>query len=201
MKSKIPTNNRAGFKVQPLEARHFGFPYNSNIRIIDIFSACRLKPMEQLEALVHRDEDEADFQIAEGSYLRLARAMKFVTGMQERYEGVPLSFPMTIPALDTKPLKYSSSSLRTFTGKIKKGSQKFRAILTRNADFIDETKLDAWKATLHSELITKAQLRNAFKLTCWKHYDAELKDKLLRLLTKKTIFNAQVERAYPGQKP
>ena len=201
VKSNIPSNNRAGFKVQPLEVRHFGLPYNSNIKIIDVYSACRLKTMEQLEELVHRDEEEADFRMAEGSYLRLKRAMKFVTGMQERCEGVPLSFPMTIPALDSKPLKYSSSSLRTFTGKIKKGSQKFRAVLTRHADFIDEPKLDAWKATLQSEHITRTQLRNAFKLTTWKHYDAELKDKLLRLLTKKTTFNSQVERAYPGQKP
>jgi hypothetical protein len=81
VKSKIPTNNIAGFKVQPLEARHFGFPYNYNIKIIDVFSACRLKSQEQLEALVHRDEEEADFRMTEGSYLRLTRAMKFVRGM------------------------------------------------------------------------------------------------------------------------
>ena len=127
--------------------------------------------------------------------------MKFVTGMSERCEGVALSFPMTIPALDPKPLKYYSSSLRTFTSKIKKGSQKFRALLTRDVDFIDDARVEAWRATLHSEHITKSQVRNAFKLTSWKHFDAEIRDKILRLLTKKTIFNAQVERAYPGQKP
>ena len=93
---------------------------------------------------------------------------------------------MTIPALDPKPVKYSSSSLRTFTGKIKKGSQKFRALLTRDDDFIGDAKVEAWKATLQIEHNTKAQVRNAFKLTSWKHFDAELRDKLLRLLTMKT---------------
>ena len=35
------------------------------------------------------------------------------------------------------------------------------------------------------------------KYASWKHFDAEIRDKILRLLTKKTIFNAQIERAYP----
>ena len=74
-------------------------------------------------------------------------------------------------------------------------------MLTRDDDFIDDARVEAWRATLHSEHITKSQVRNAFKLTSWKHFDAEIRDKILRLLTKKTIFNAQVERAYPGQKP
>jgi hypothetical protein len=98
--------------------------------------------------------------------------MKFVTGMNKRCEGVPLSFPMTIPALDPKPLKYSSSSRRTFTGKIKKDSHKCRALLTRYDDFIDDAEVEAWRATLHSEQINKAQVRNAFKLTSWKHFYA-----------------------------
>ena len=67
--------------------------------------------------------------------------MKFFTGMSERCEGVPLSFLMTIQALDPKPLKYSSSSLRRFTGKIKRGSQKFRTLLTREDDFIDDARV------------------------------------------------------------
>ena len=135
----------------------------------------RPRSQEQLEALVHRDEEEADFRLEEGSYLRLRRAIKFVTGMSERCEGVQLSFPMTIPALDPKPLKYSSSSLRTFTGKIKRGSQKFRALLTR-----DDARVQSWRATLHSEHISKIQVRNAFKLTSWKHFDAEIRENTLQ---------------------
>ena len=125
---------------------------------------------------MQRDQDQ------EGSYLRLKRALKFVTGMKEQNEGVRLSFPMTIPALDPEPFKYSSSSLRTFTGKIKQGSQKFCSILTRDDDFLDETKVQSWKLTLQSEHSSKQQIRNAFK-----HMDAEIRDKIFKLLTKKTV--------------
>ena len=144
-----------------------------------------------------QDQDQEDFRIQEGRYLRLKRALKFVTGMKEQNEGVRLSFPMTIPALDLKPFKYSSSSLRTFTGKIKK----CMSLLTREDDFLDETKVQSWKTTLHSEHIAKQQVRNAFKQTTCKHLDAEIRDKILKLLTKKTIFNAILERAYTDQKP
>ena len=54
---------------------------------------------------MRRDDEEADFRLEEGSYLRLRRAIKFVTGMSERCEG---------------------------------GTQKFRVLLTRDDDFIDE---------------------------------------------------------------
>ena len=82
VKTKIPTNNAAGFKLQPLNPRYFGIPETSNIKIIDVFSACRFISQEQLETLVHRDEDEADFRLEEGSFLRLKRAVKFITGMR-----------------------------------------------------------------------------------------------------------------------
>ena len=136
-----PKKQCCRIQTTSLDPRYFGFPVTSNIKVIYVFSACRFKSQEQLEALVHRDEEEADFRLEEGSFLRLKLAVKFITGMREQCEGVNLTFPMTIPALDPKPLKYSSSSLRTFTGKIKKGSQKFRALLTREDDFKDETKV------------------------------------------------------------
>ena len=106
---------------------------------------------------------------------------------------------MTIPALDPKQKKFSSSTLRTFTGKIKKGSPKFWAFLTRHDNFLDEARVQTWKITLQSDHITKKQVRNAFKLTFCKHLDAVIRDKILTLLTKKTIFNVQIEKAYSGQ--
>ena len=47
-------------------------------------------------------KENTDFRLEEGIYLRLRRAIKFVTGMSERCEEVPLSCPKTIPALDQK---------------------------------------------------------------------------------------------------
>ena len=48
-----------------------------------------------------------------------------------------------------------------------------------------DSKVQSWRATLHSEHITKLQVGNAFKLTSWKHFDAEIRDKILKFLTKK----------------
>ena len=56
-------------------------------------------------------------------------------------------------------------------------------------------------STLHTEYITKLQLRNAYRLTNWKHFDAEIMNTILKFLTKKIIFNAQIERANSNQKP
>ena len=109
---------------------------------------------------MQRDQDQDDFTIPEGSYLRLKRALKFVTGLRGQSEGVPSSFTMTIPALDLKPNIFSSSSMRTFTGKIKKGSSKFWAFLTRHDNFLDEARVKAWKTILKSELLTEKLVRN-----------------------------------------
>ena len=94
-----------------------------------------------------------------------------MTGMKEQSEEVNPYFPMIITALDPKPTKYSSSTLRTFTGKIKKGSQKFRALLTREDDFMDEARIYVWWTTLHNEHIDKKQVSKAFKATSCKRKD------------------------------
>ena len=89
--TKIPTNDAARYKVEPLNPRYFGIPDTSTIRIINVFSACRFISQEQLENLVQRHSGQEDFNIEKGSYLRLKRALKFVTGMREQSEGVNLS--------------------------------------------------------------------------------------------------------------
>ena len=78
----------------------------------------------------HRSEE---FSPAEGSYLRLNRALKFIVGNKEKMEGIDLVFPMTFPALNPNPPKHSSSTLKALASKIDKGSQKYRQILTKNS--------------------------------------------------------------------
>ena len=117
--------------------------------------------------------------------------------MREQCEGVNLTFPMTIPALDPKPLKYSSSSLRTFTGKIKKGSQKFHALLTREDDFLDET-MESYTPQLAHHQTTSEECIQAHQLET---PGCREKGQNPKFLTKKNIFNTQIERAYPDQKP
>ena len=108
---------------------------------------------------------------------------------------------MTLPTLNPTPPKHSSSTLKALTSKIDKGSQKYRQILTKSDDFVTEGRLNSWKEALNNNNITKESLRSAFKLTQWKLFDADTKDYILKFLTRKTIFNNQVERAYPNVKP
>ena len=68
--------------------------------------------------------------------------MKFVMGMKEQMEGVALVFPMTIPTVTSNPPRNFSSTLKTLTSKIKKGSQKYRLILTRENDFITPARIE-----------------------------------------------------------
>ena len=102
-----------------------------------------LKPREEIIILI-AEKYNIRFEMEEGSYLRLARAMKFVVGMREKMEGTEITFPMTVPATSSNPLKYSSSTMTTLTSKIVKGSQKFRQILTRDTDFLTTAKVEAW---------------------------------------------------------
>ena len=48
-------------------------------------------------------------------------------------------------------------------GKIKKGSKKFRKALTRNQDFITNSKLEKWKKALESNDLEEDTPRNFFR--------------------------------------
>ena len=61
--------------------------------------------------------------------------------------------------------------------------------------------MESWREALENNNITEEHLRNAFKLAQWKHFDAETRDYILKFLTRKTIFNTQVDRTYPNVKP
>ena len=199
--TKIPTHNAKGYKVTHLEPIYFGFPPNCCLKISDIYNGGSLKSQEDITTLVKDKHRSEDFTLAEGSYLRLSRAMKFIVGHREQMEGVDLVFPMTLPTLNPIPPKHSSSTLKALASKIDKGSQKYSEILTKINDFITDDRLNSWREALNNNNITKDSLRSAFKLTQWKLFDAETKDYILKFLTRKTIFNNQVERAYPNVKP
>ena len=131
----------------PLEPIYFGFPRNCCIKVIDLYRGGLLKPREEIINLI-AEKYNIRFEMEEGSYLRLARAMKFVVGLREKMEGTEITFPMTVPAATPNPPKYSSSTMTTLTSKIIKGSQKFRQILTRDTDFLTTAKVEAWQVSL-----------------------------------------------------
>ena len=198
--TKIPTNNARGFKMCPLEPIYFGFPRNCCIKVIDLYRGGLLKPREEIINLI-AEKYNITFEMEEGSYLRLTRAMKFVVGLREKMEGTEITFPMTIPATTPSPPKYSSSTMTTLTNKIVKGSQKFRLILTRDTDFLTTAKVESWQASLDNVHINKDCVRQAFKMAQCKLFDADIRDYILKFLCRKTLFNAQLDRVYPTVKP
>ena len=111
---------------------------------------------------------------------------------------VPTLFPLTRMDLDGNPIKYSSSSVRNMTMKIKKGSKPFRKIFEKTHDFLTEERLNRWREATRNMEITEENLRRAYKLVTCKYFSASQKDKLLKLLCRKTLYNNQIEHAYPS---
>ena len=74
-------------------------------------------------------------------------------------------------------------------GKIKKGREKFRGILTRKQDFVTREMINKWNKALHTDLVTEVVIRNAYKMFHIKEFKAQERDKILKLLTRKTLFN------------
>ena len=123
-----------------------------------------MKTKEEISILINNMYRSAEFTLAEGSHLRLERAMKVILGNRKKMEGIDLVFPMTIPSLNLNPPKNSSSTLETLASKIDKESQKYRQILTKDTDFITTNRLESWREALENENITTEHVRNAFKL-------------------------------------
>ena len=116
---------------------------------------------------------------------------------------VPVLFPLTRMDLDSNPPRFSSSSVKNMTMKIKKGSKPFRKVLEKTYDFLTGDRLDRWRRASKNNNISEENLRKAFKMISCKYFNAKQKDKILKFLCKKTIYNNQVENAFadPEQYP
>ena len=109
---------------------------------------------------------------------------------------VPTLFPLTRMDLDSLPIKFSSSSAKTLTMKIKKGSKPYRKVFDKTHDFLTEEKLNKWREATKNMEITEENLRRAYKLVSCKYFSAKQKDRLLKLLSRKTLYNNQIEHAF-----
>jgi hypothetical protein len=124
--------------------------------------------------------------------------MKYILGFGTHYDGIKKIFPNTIPCLDTRPPKYSSSNVENMMSKIKKGSKSYRKILTRQQDFITAARLNSWKTTLEDDELDTETLRKCFKLVHSKDFTSDQKDTMIGVLTRKTLFNNQHKYLYPA---
>ena len=109
---------------------------------------------------------------------------------------IPVLFPLTRMDLDSNPPRFSSSSVKNMTMKIKKGSKPFRKVLEKTYDFLTGDRLDRWRQASKNNNISEENLRKAFKMISCKHFNAKQKDKILKFLCRKTIYNNQVEHVY-----
>ena len=68
---------------------------------------------EEITIFIREKHSLIDYNLKEESYIRLARAMKFFTGMREKMEGINLVFPMTIPTVRQDQGEKTSQSQRS----------------------------------------------------------------------------------------
>jgi hypothetical protein len=105
----------------------------------------------------------------------------------------------TIPLLNPKPPKFSSSQTHALFHKIKKGSSPYRKVLDRNIDFITPKRLAAWRKVTGDNTVSEEALRKNFKLTNQNDIPAGDHDALVRFLTRKTTMNCQNHNVFPIQ--
>ena len=100
-----------------------------------------------LENLI-RLHGNLNYKIGENTRIQLLSICKYIIGNGTHHGGVKKVFGNTAPLLYPTPTMYSSSNVTNLMGKIKKGSQKLRKVLTRNQDFVTNSRLDKWRKTL-----------------------------------------------------
>ena len=196
---KFPHRNREGNSVGPLVQTYYSLPQDFNCRIFELFSGGKFLQHEQLQELVRTKTQKDDTIVSETTHLMLQRSLKFVTNPRETFENTKVIFPNTLPLLNPKPPKYSSSQTNSFFHKIKKGSSPYRKILDRGISFINSARISAWKKATGLAEVSKETLEKTFKLINHADFPAADNDALVRLYTRKTTFNHQNHKTYPVQ--
>ena len=171
-----------------------GLPKYTNLKIIDLFEDGVTVSKELLEDRLQ--EQFPGYELSENSYLRIKWYIPYIGGHGMFHNKVPTIFPLTRMDLDSFPIKYSSSSAKTLTMKIKKGSKPFRKVFDKTHDFLTEDKLNKWREATKNMEVNEENLRRAYKLVSCKYFSAKQKDRLLKLLSRKTLYNNQIEHAF-----
>ena len=118
--------------------------------------------------------------------------LKFLTNSNGQIK----SFPNTIPLMNPKPPKYSSSTLENLVSKTKKGRKNFRKILSRCKDFITTKLINNWGKNSWWWVIKWKW--TIFKIPNIDLFDVNEKDIIYRLINQKTVFNCKHQYLYPN---
>ena len=133
--TKVPNRNRRGFKMLPVEPEYYGLPSNLTINLNELYDGGVFKTEEALENLIKLNGN-INYKIGPNTRIALIAMTRYILGNGTHHDGIIRPYGNTAPLLHEKPPKYSSSNIENLIRKIKKGSKKFRGILTRNQDFV-----------------------------------------------------------------
>ena len=78
--------------------------------------------MDELHALFRTRTGVETTEVSENSHLQLQNSLRYVIGHRQIYDGVKIIFPNSIPLLNPKPPKYSTSQTYALFKKTRKGS-------------------------------------------------------------------------------
>ena len=73
--------------------------------------------------------------------------------------------------------------------------------MTRKQDFVTREMVNNWNKALKTDQVTEETIRNAYKMFHIKEFTAQERDKILKLLTRKTLFNNQQKKVFPNLRP
>ena len=121
--------------------------------------------------------------------------------MGKKFNGQERVFPNTAPLLDRHPPLHTHPSITSLIMKIKKGSKYYLKSLNRAGDFLTADHLEGWKRLMDDPSMTKDDLRRAYKMAQSKVFSGKQRDVILKLLTRKTLFNNQVPHIYGENLP
>ena len=190
----------AGGQRLPLSPRSFGLPPETNLRVIDLYMGDGNKVT--LEALQDKLQHQfPGIQIMENTHLRLIWLCPYICGIGKKFNGQERIFPDTAPLLVRNPPLQSHPSITSLILKIKKGSRLYLKCLNRSSDFLTANHLESWQRLMEDPSITKDDLRRAYKMAQSNLFNGKQRDTILKLLTRKTLFNNQVPHIYGENLP
>ena len=138
--TKVQNRRGRGFELIPVSQTYLNLPPYLTINLNELYDGGRFIEEPALEDLI-RVDGNINYRIGENTRIQLISIFKYILGNGSHHDGVKKSLYPT-------PNRYSLTNISNLIGKIKKGSQKFRKVLTRNQDFITNSRLEKWRKTL-----------------------------------------------------
>ena len=140
-------------------------------------------------------------QVTENTHLRLTWLCPYICGFGDKHNGQKRVFPNTAPLLNRHPPLHTHPTTLSLIRGIKKGSKHFLKSLNKVTDFLTAEHLSSWQKVMDDPSITKDNLRRAYMMAQKNIFSGKQRDIILKLLTRKTLFNNQIPHVYGENLP